>query len=146
MPVDPIPDDLPRVMPYLTVQGVGGLLEFIADVFDGRVLENMKSPDGKVMHAEVAVGDSVIMMGEARPDDGPMPAMLYIYVSDADSIYRRAIASGATSITEPGDQFYGDRNAGVKDSWGNQWWIASRIEKLSPEQLMKRAAELHGGS
>ena len=144
MPVDPIPDDLPRVMPYLAATGASELLDFIARIFDGRVIENMKTPDGSTMHAEIAIGDSVIMLGEARPDPGPVPGMMYVYVSDTDATYAAALAAGSTSILEPGDQFYGDRNAGVKDPWGNQWWIASRVEKLSPEELQRRAAELFG--
>ena len=91
------------------------------------------------MHAEVRIGDSVVMMGEAGPENKPTSSMIYLYVSDADAVYRRALQAGATPVREPADQFYGDRNAGVKDPAGNQWWMATRKEDVSPEELAKRA-------
>lgn len=92
------------------------------------------------MHAEVKIGDSVIMMGEPMGDFKPMPGSIYLYVKDTDATYRKAIQAGAVSIMEPADQFYGDRSAGVKDPLGNFWWIATHIEDVPPEELARRAA------
>jgi PhnB protein len=102
----------------------------------------MAHPDGTIMHAEVKIGDSIVMMGEARGDCKPMPGSLYVYVNDADATYRRALQAGATSMMEPGDQFYGDRTAGVKDPSGNQWTIATHREDVPPEELRRRAEAL----
>jgi uncharacterized glyoxalase superfamily protein PhnB len=91
------------------------------------------------MHAEVIIGDSVIMMGEAGEVNPPVPAMLYLYLEDCDAAYQRALAAGAVSLQEPKDEFYGDRTAAVKDAFGNQWWMATRIEEVSAEELERRA-------
>ncbi|MCP5109619.1 MAG: VOC family protein [bacterium] len=117
-----MPDGYHTVTPYLQV-------------------EILRQPDGAIMHAEVQVGDSKIMIGQARGESKAMPATLYVYVQDTDATYRRGLAAGATSEMEPSDQFYGDRNAGLKDECGNRWWIATHIEDLRPEELAKRAAE-----
>ncbi len=91
------------------------------------------------MHAQVKIGDSFVMMGEPMGEFQPMPASIYLYVEDTDATYQRALEAGATSIMEPADQFYGDRNAGVKDPFGNLWWIGTHIEDVSPEEIEKRA-------
>jgi uncharacterized glyoxalase superfamily protein PhnB len=83
----------------------------------------------------------MVMMGEPGPEHPPMPAMLYLYVEDVDAVYRRALGAGAVSLMEPADMFYGDRNAGVKDQCGNQWWIATHKEDVSPEELARRAEQ-----
>ena len=139
MAVKPIPDGYHSVTPYLVVQGVAKLIDFLKQAFDAKEIERMAGPDGTVMHAEVRIGDSVVMMGEARGESKPMPAALYLYVNDTDVTYRRALQAGATSLKEPADQFYGDRSGGVKDPAGNQWWIATRKEDVSPEELARRA-------
>ena len=143
MAVKPIPDGFHSVTPYLVVPGVAGLIDFLKQAFDAtEVHQRMTQPDGAVMHAEVRIGDSILMMGEPRGDFQAMPASFYLYVPDTDAVYRRAIQAGATSLMEPADQFYGDRNAGVKDASGNLWWIATHIEDVSPDELAKRAAAL----
>ena len=91
------------------------------------------------MHAEVKIGDSIIMMGEPTAECKPMPAMIHLYVPDADATYRRALAAGAKSVREPADQFYGNRSGGVEDACGNQWWMATRKEEVSPEEMGRRA-------
>src|SRR5918996_1347556 len=96
-------------------------------------------PDGTIMHAEVKIGDSTLMMGEASDKWKPMPASIYLYVNDADLVYKRALQAGATSLMPPADQFYGDRHGSVKDPAGNIWWIATHKEDVSPEQLKERA-------
>ena len=139
MTVKPIPDGYHTITPYLTVQGVPRLLEFLKRAFDATATECMEGPDGGIMHAQARIGDSIVMMGEAQGEWKPMPGSLYMYVEDTDAVYQRALEAGGTSIMEPMDQFYGDRNAGVKDPVGNMWWIATHVEDVSPEELAKRA-------
>ncbi|HYV31654.1 MAG TPA: VOC family protein [Candidatus Binatia bacterium] len=139
MAVKPIPDGYHSVTPYLVVQGVAKLIDFLKQAFDAKEIERMAGPDGSVMHGEVRIGDSVVMMGEAWGESKPIAAALYLYVNDTDVTYRRALQAGATPLREPADQFYGDRSGGVKDPAGNQWWIATRKEDVSPEELARRA-------
>jgi len=121
MAVKSIPDGFHTVTPYLVVPGVTTLLDFLKQAFDAQeLLSPMLRADGSVGHAEVKIGDSIIMMGEPMGDMQPMPCSLYLYVQDADAVYQRALQAGATSLMEPADQFYGDRSAGVQDTVGNQ--------------------------
>jgi uncharacterized glyoxalase superfamily protein PhnB len=140
MAVKPIPDGYHTVTPYLVVPGVAKLITFLKQAFGAEETHPPTSrPDGAIMHAEVRIGDSRVMMGEPMGDYKPMPASLYLYVNDTDAVYKRALQAGATSIMEPANQFYGDRNAGVKDELGNFWWIGTHIEDVSPEEIAKRA-------
>jgi PhnB protein len=100
----------------------------------------MDMPDGSVGHAEVRIGDSVVMVGGAGGEWPAVRAALHLYVADVDASYQAALAAGATSTAEPADQFYGDRRANVIDSAGNQWFIATHVEDVSPEELERRAA------
>ena len=139
MTVKPIPDGYHSVTPYLTVQGAAKLIDFLKQAFEAQEIERLTRPDGAIGHAEVKIGDSIVMMGEAGGEWTPMPGAMYLYVNDVDATYKRALQAGAVSTMEPMDQFYGDRSAGVKDPSGNQWWIATHKEDLSPEELAKRA-------
>lgn len=139
MVVKAVPDGFHTVTPYLTIQGVPKLLDFLKRGLGAEVIQEMKAPDGSVMHAQARIGDSIIMMGEAGGQWPPMPSNLYLYVPDVDALYRRALAAGGTSIRELTDEFYGDRVGGVKDPVGNNWWIATRKEDLSPEDMARRA-------
>jgi PhnB protein len=121
------------------VHGVPKLIDFLKNVFVATEVERMTQPDGTVRHAEVKIGDSIVMMGEAGEQWKAMPAMLYVYVKDVDATYKKALAAGATSVREPADQFYGDRSCGVQDASGNQWWISTHIEDVAPEEMQKRA-------
>jgi len=141
MPVKPVPDGYHTVTPYLTVEGAGGLIEFLERAFDAKQIHAMKGPDGKIVHAEVRIGDSVVMIGEARGDWGPRPGTIYLYVADCDALYKRALAAGATSLTEPANQFYGDRHAGMRDPAGNYWWIATHVEDVPPDEMKRRSEE-----
>jgi uncharacterized glyoxalase superfamily protein PhnB len=138
MAVKPIPDGHHTVTPYLIVKGAAQLIDFMKQAFAAEEIQRMAQPDGSIMHAEMRVGDSMVMMGEASDQNPPIPAMLHLYVTDADAVYRRALAAGATSVREPVDEFYGDRIGGVKDRFGNQWWIATHIEDVSPAELAER--------
>jgi uncharacterized glyoxalase superfamily protein PhnB len=144
MAVKPIPEGYHSVTPYLAVEGAEKLLNFVKQAFDAvEVHECMRRPDGTIQHAEVRIGDSVVMLGEASGRWTPRPSTLYLYVHDTDATYRRALEAGATSLMEPANQFYGDRNAGVQDPSGNYWWIATHVEDVSAEE-MKRRAEAQG--
>lgn len=141
MVVKPIPENYPRVSPYLIVKNVEETMEFIKYVFDGKEREKMKMADESVNHGEMSIGDSVIMMGKASDENQMQNTMLYIYVEDTDTAYKKALEKSAVSVMEPADQFYGDRNAGVKDKDGIKWWIATRVEDVSPEELQRRSEE-----
>ena len=141
MPVKPIPDGYHTVTPYLMVKDAAKLLTFLHKAFDAKEMSPaMKAPDGTIHHAEISIGNSPIMLSEATGEHKPMPTMLYLYVEDVDSTYKKAVAAGGISIREPEDQFYGDRSGGVSDHCGNQWWIGTHIEDVPPEELGKRAA------
>jgi len=141
MPVKPIPDNYPRVTPYLIVKDVDVLLNFLTKVFDAEIKDRMTLKEGTVNHAEVKIGNSVIMIGKSNNDYPPQNTMLYVFVEDTDKTYNKAIQEGAELIMKPQDQFYGDRNAGVKDSSGISWWIASHVEDVSPEEMERRNKE-----
>jgi PhnB protein len=145
MSVKPIPDGYSAVTPYLTVSGVARLIDFVKEVFDAEEVLRMPGPDGNVAHAEVRIGGSMVMMGEPMDDSARMPAMLHVYVKDVDAVYARALQAGATSVREPEDQFYGDRSGGVKDAFGNLWYMATHVEDVSDEELQRRAAALGKG-
>ena len=146
MSVRPIPEGYHTVTPYLLVRGVRELLDFLTAAFDAVVTEKLEIPGGAVMHAQVKIGDSFVMMGEAKDEWDPMPSCLYLYVEDMEALYKSALAAGATSVEEPKDQFYGDRSAGVKDPVGNLWFVATHFEDVPPDEIQRRAAAAHGGA
>lgn len=137
--VNYIPKGFHTVTPYLIVEGADKLIDFLKQSFGAEEVERIAGPDGKVGHAEVRIGDSMIMMGEASGEWKPIPGSIYLYVKDTDAAYKHALEAGATSVMEPADQFYGDRNAGVRDVCGNTWWIATHIEDVSSEEIARRA-------
>ena len=140
MAVNPIPEGFHSVTPYLIVQDVPKLLDFLAQAFAAEEIHRMTKPDGSVMHAQVKIGDSMVMMGQASGDYNPMPSMLYLYVEDVDSTYKQALQAGATVVREPRNEFYGDRSGGVKGPCSNEWWIATHVEDVPPDELAKREA------
>jgi uncharacterized glyoxalase superfamily protein PhnB len=140
-PVQPIPDGYHTVTPYLLVEDAAGLIPFLERAFGATLLGRYDSPDGRLMHASLQIGDSKVMMGQAAEQWPAMPAMLHLYVEDVDAVYRRAVEAGARSIREPEDQFYGDRSGGVVDPAGNQWWITTHIEDVSDEEMARRHEE-----
>jgi len=146
MSVNAIPKGYHTITPYFSVRDAQGLVDFLKRAFDA-VAEIHAMPDGSILNAQVQVGTSMVLIGQApkdQPADKLMPAMLYMYVEDADAVYRKAIAAGGESIVEPRDQFYGDRVGAVRDLSGNQWWIASHKEEMSSEEMTRRASERHG--
>ena len=140
MAVSYIPEGFSTVTPYLVVRDVAGLVEFLKRTFDATELDRTVAPDGRIMNSIVLLGTSRVMMGEVAAGGPTRPAMLYVYVPDVDAIYRRALDAGATSVSAPADMFYGDRHGGVEDAHGNQWWIATHKEDMTPEELQRGAA------
>ena len=138
MPVKPIPDGYHSVTPYLMVKDGAKMLEFLKRGLGAEQTYRHDLPNGRVMHAEVRIGDSPVMIGEGGEKFPPMPCMLYLYVLDCDVAYQRALAAGAKSVREPADQFYGDRSGGVVDHEGNQWWFGTHVEDVSPEEMERR--------
>jgi uncharacterized glyoxalase superfamily protein PhnB len=133
------PNNYHTATPYLMVTEAGKLIAFLETVFGAQVSERIVRPDGKIVHADVRIGDSTIMVADASDDWAPMPGAIYLYVNNTDTTYQQAIQAGATSLMVPADQFHGDRMAAVKDLVGNVWWIVTHIEDVSPEDLQKRA-------
>jgi len=137
------PKGLQTVIPYLMVENVADLITFIELVFNGEMKYKLDRPDGSIMHTEIVVGDSTIMAGEPMEEYGAFPASIYIYVSDCDCIYEKAIQNGAKSMMIPTDMKHaGERYGGVKDPFGNVWWIATHVEDLTPEEQARRIQEM----
>jgi PhnB protein len=136
-----VPEGYSTVTPYLIVDEAAKLIEFIKNAFDGKVTFITHRDDKKIMHATVKIGDSTIMISDTMEDNKTQTSMLYLYLENADAIYKKAIQAKATSVHEPTTEFYGDRAGAVKDSWGNIWWIATHVEDVSDEELKRRATE-----
>jgi PhnB protein len=134
------PADYHTVTPYLVVDGAERLIAFIVDVLGGAEMMRLPGPDGRIGHAEMRIGDSVVMLADTPSPDGTTKSMLHVYVRDSDATYARALAAGATSLREPKTEFYGDRMSGVQDALGNQWYFATHVEDISEEEMARRAA------
>ena len=142
--VKPIREGFHTITPYLIGPGAAELIEFLKQAFGAIEVFRAKRPDGAIMHAEVRINDSMIEMGDATAQYPPVPAAIHLYVEDVDAVYSRALQAGATSMQEPVDQPYGDREAGVKDSSGNHWYIAThRGARHVPEGLRSVTPYLH---
>ena len=139
MAVKPIPDGYHTVTPYLIVEGAPKLIDFLKQGFGAKETFSMPGPDGKIGHAEVKIGNSMVMLADANPRWKPTKTMLYLYVEDVDAVYKKAVAAGGKSVMEPTNQFYGDRSAGVEDAFGNHWGIATHVEDVPMDELERRA-------
>jgi PhnB protein len=147
-----IPDAYRRVTPCLMVQGGVKAIEFYAEVFGATERMRFPGPDGTVAHAEVQIGDSVVIIEDESPERGTKapppggvagsPFSLFVYVEDVDGVVARAVELGATLQRAPHDQFYGDRDGHIVDPFGHGWTIATHVEDVAPEELMRRMAEL----
>jgi PhnB protein len=150
----PIPDSYRRVTPCLTVQGAGKALEFYAAVFGATERMRAPGPGETILHAEIEIGDSVVMVEDENPQRGTkspppgglagFPAYLFIYVEDVDAVIARAAELGATVQRPAQDQFYGDRDGYIIDPFGHGWAVASHVEDVTPDEMTRRAAELFG--
>jgi PhnB protein len=121
------PDRFNRAVPYLTIEGAQAIVDFLINVFEAEVLDRVDRPDGKLAHAAVLIGDSVVELSEATERFGPMPSAIHIYVPDTDRAHHKAMQNGAQVIHEPMDMEYGERASAVKDQAGNHWYIATFI-------------------
>ncbi|MGI9080986.1 MAG: VOC family protein [Thermoleophilaceae bacterium] len=148
--VKPIPDGYPRVTPYLGVDGADAAIEFYVSVLGAKERMRMPAPEGKVGHAELEFGESVIMLADEHPEMGMRgpktvggtPVTIHLYVEDVDAVFEAAIAAGATALGEVKDQFYGDRSGQFEDPFGHRWNVASHVEDVAPEEMEKRMAEM----
>jgi len=148
--VKPIPDNYPRVSAYITVDGAAAAIEFYKSVLGATERGRLPGPDGRIGHAELTMGDSLIMLSDAFPDMGVRdpkdiggtPVTLSVYVEDVDDVFARALAAGATEQRPVQNQFYGDRSGQFVDPWGHRWNVASRVENVSPEGMERRAAAM----
>ena len=153
MAVQPIPEGYPRVMPYLSIDGAAAAIDFYTTVLDAKERMRMPAPEDKVGHAELELGDSIIMLADEAPEMGSRgpksiggsPVALMVYVEDVDATFAKALSAGATEVQPIEDKFYGDRSGSFEDPWGHQWHIATHIEDVSAEDMDKRVADLAGG-
>jgi len=138
--IQPIPEGFHTLTPYLLVADAEKEIEFARAAFDARTIHISRLPDGSVMHATLLIGTSLLMLGQVSGKMRPVPAMLYMYVEDADAVFGRAVTSGARVVRELADQPWGDRSGGVISANGIQWWIATLIEDVSEKELQRRMA------
>jgi PhnB protein len=147
--VKPIPDGYPRVTPYLVVDGASAAIDFYREVLGATERMRMPAPDDKVGHAELEIGDSLLMLADEYPDMGALapktvggtPVTLHVYVEDADAVFDRAVEAGAKSLRPVEDKFYGDRSGEFEDPFGHRWSVATHVEDMPPAEMEKRMAE-----
>ena len=151
--VKPIPDNYPRVTPYLHVNGAAEAIDFYCRVLGATERARMPGPDGKLGHAEIEVGDAVIMLADEHPDSGALgpktvggtPVTIHVYVEDVDAVHQAALDAGATEMRAVENQFYGDRSGQFEDPFGHHWNIATHVEDVPPEEMEERAAKAMAG-
>lgn len=144
----PIPDDYPRVTPYLIVDGAGAAIDFYCSVLGATERVRMPAPDGRIGHAELQLGNSMIMLADenAQMDVrgpraiGGTPVSLHVYVEDSDAVFERAVQAGAKALRAVEDRFYGDRSGQFEDPFGHRWDVSTHVEDVPPEEMSKRAA------
>jgi PhnB protein len=151
--VKPVPDSYPRVIPYLAVAGAGDAIDFYGKVLGATERMRMPGPDGKIGHAELELGDSLIMLADEFPDMGHLgpkslggtPVTISVYVEDVDNVFARALQEGAKELRPVENQFYGDRSGQFEDPFGHRWSVATHVEDVPAEEMEKRAAEAMSG-
>ena len=151
--VDPIPEGYPQVTPYLHVDGAKDAIDFYGKVLGAQERFRMDGPEGTIGHAELQLGDSIIMVSDEFPDRdvrgpksvGGTPVTISVYVEDVDSVFETALAEGATELRPVENQFYGDRTGQFEDPFGHRWSIATHVEDVPPDEMEKRAAEAMSG-
>jgi PhnB protein len=147
MPVKPIPEGYHTVTPVLAVDDASAAIEFYARAFGARERTRMPAPDGKIAHAELEIGDSVVMLADPFPQAttrspkqlGGTSVGLFLYVEDVDGFVQRAVDAGATVTMPPDDMFWGDRFGQLSDPFGHQWQVATHVEDVPPEEMAERA-------
>jgi PhnB protein len=148
--VKPIPDGHRTVAPYLAIKNAVSALEFYKSAFGAIETYKLIVPDGRVGHAEIRLGDSLIMLSDEFPEFGGKapealggsPVSIHLYVDDVDAFFKRALAAGARERKPVADQFYGDRSGQLEDPFGHLWWVATHKEDVAPEEMQKRVRAL----
>lgn len=148
----PLPENYPRLSPYLCVDGAAAAIGFYTRVLGAKERMRIPAPDGKIGHAELQLGDGLIMLSDEYPEMdvrgpktiGGTPVTVAVYVEDVDAVFARAVAAGAKPLRPVADQFYGDRSGQFEDPFGHRWSVATHIEDVSPEELQRRAARFAG--
>lgn len=148
--VKPIPDGYRSITPYLIIQGASAAIAFYKKVFGARERMRMGGPEGKVGHAELEIGDAVVMLADEHPEMGARspqtlggtPVHVLVYVEDVDATVARAVEAGAKVVRPVENQFYGDRSGGLIDPFGHSWYVSTHVEDVPPEEMQKRAAAL----
>ena len=146
--VKAIPDDYPRLAPYLIVEGARDAIDFYSSVLGAEERFRLPAPGGRVGHAELQIGDSVIMLADQSPEMdardpnsvGGTPVSLHVYVEDSDAVFERAIQAGARKLRPVEDRFYGDRSGAFEDPFGHRWDVSTHVEDVPPEEMSKRMA------
>nr|MDT0666961.1 VOC family protein [Micromonospora sp. DSM 115978] len=149
---EPVPADYPTLSPYICVDGAAEAIAFYVDVLGATERMRMGGPEGKIGHAELAIGNSVLMLSDEWPDAqffnprsvGGTPVTLSVYVPDADATFAKAVAAGSKPLREVSDHFYGDRSGQVEDPWGHRWNVSTHVEDVSAEEMQRRAAAAMG--
>lgn len=154
MPVKPIPDGYQAVQPYLIVDGAARAIDFYKTAFGAAERLRLDAPGGRIGHAEMAIGGSVIMLADEHPEIGAVgprtvggtPVGIMVYLPDVDASVERAVAAGAKLLSPAEDKFYGDRMATIEDPFGHKWYLSTHIEDVPPDEIARRAAAMHGAS
>jgi PhnB protein len=149
----PIPEGHSGAIPYLSIKGAAAALDFYKRAFGAREVMRISLPNGNVGHGEILIGEARIMLADEAPEYdilspptiGGTPVTINLYVPDVDSFVERAVGAGAKLVRPVEDQFYGDRGGKLEDPFGHMWWIASHIEDMSAEEMIRRAQALFGG-
>jgi PhnB protein len=148
--VRPIPEGYPSITPYLIVDGAGAAIAFYKKALGASEILRLEGEGGRIVHAEIKIGDSPVMLADEYPDQGAVsprklggsPVMLHVYVEDVDAAVDRAVAAGAKLVRPVADRFYGDRTGGIEDPFGYRWFIATHKEDLTVDEIRQRAAAL----
>jgi PhnB protein len=137
----PIPEGYTTVTPWIIGQDTAGLMDWLTRAFGAEEIARLVGEDGRIGHAEMRIGNAIVMMFDARPEWPETPAFLRLYVDDAEAVHAQAVAAGGTSVTEVTHLFFGDKVGRVRDPFGNLYWIQTRVEELTEEQMTERLSD-----
>lgn len=141
MTVKAIPEGYTTITPWIIGADTAGLMDYLTQAFGAEELSRLADENGVIGHAEMRIGDAVVMMFDSRPDWPPTPAFLRLYVDDAEAVHRQAVEAGGTSVTEVTHLFFGDKVGRVRDPYGNLYWIQTRIEDVTEDEMVERLSD-----